>query len=173
MKSPLMVLAETGVPLLLVGGTAVQCYGIGRFTKDFDCLIADDTDPILAPILVAAGFEEFRRNHVVVRYRHIQQITWVLDTLLTSRSSFEKMWAERRSQPFAGATLQLAAPHHIIGMKLHAMKHNASREMFDLLDCLELIKLQRHTFSRDELAAMCERYGTPETNAKLLAAYDR
>jgi hypothetical protein len=53
------------------------------------------------------------------------------------------------------------------------MKHNAGREMFDLLDCLELIKRQRHTFSRDELLSMCERYGQPETNSKLLAAYDR
>ena len=35
MSAPLAILMETGVPLLIVGGTAVQIYGISRFTKDF------------------------------------------------------------------------------------------------------------------------------------------
>lgn len=162
MKTPLAILAESKVPLLLVGGTAVQIYGFGRNTKDFDCLVAVESDPALAAELAAAGFEEFRRNELVVRYRHRNNPLWVLDTLLASAATFEKMWAARREKPFAGFTLHLAAPLHIAAMKLHAMKNNPERELHDLLDVLDLLKRDRGQWTEAELKAICERYGPPD-----------
>jgi hypothetical protein len=173
MKSPLVALAESGVPLLLVGGTAVQCYGSSRFTKDFDCIIAHDSDAALAQVLRHAGFVEFKRTEVVVRYCHAQRTTWVIDTLLCDATTFEQMWAQRQARRLGLQELSIAAPLHLIGMKLHAMRENPARGILDLLDCLEVIKHQRHTFSRDELAAMCDRYGEPAHNVKLLEAYDQ
>ena len=173
MKSPLVVLAESGVPLLLIGGTAVQCYGSARFTKDFDCIVAHENEASLSQALHSAGFREFNRSEVVVRYRHLEQPSWVVDTLFCDAATFDQMWAQRRPQRLGVNVLSVASPPHLIGMKLHAMTHNPARMMFDLLDCLELIKRQRETFSRDELVAICDRYGKPDVNAKLLAAYDR
>ncbi len=173
MNSPLAVVSESGIPVLFVGGTAVQIYGFSRFTKDFDCLVSHENSAALAAVLQAAEFEEFDRSNVVARYRHVRQTTWLLDTLFVNGETFEKLWADRHEAKLGAVTVFAASPKHIIAMKLHAMTQNANREMFDLLDVLELIKRKRETFSRDELAEICERYGTPALLAKLLAAYDR
>lgn len=173
MKSPLTVLAESGVPLLIVGGTAVQVYGYSRFTKDFDCVIAREDDARLAAVLKVAGYEEFDRHNVVARYRHATRRDWIIDTLLLSADTFGKMWALRQTERLATIEMHVAAPQHVIAMKLHAVKQNPARTMSDVLDILELIKLQRARFSRDELAEICDRYGTPDLREKLLEVYDR
>ena len=161
MKTPLGILTETGVPLLLVGGTAVQIYGYSRYTKDFDCVVAFGQDTRLSSALIAAGFVEFRRNHLVVRYRHSEQPSWIVDTLLVTESTFEKMWAQRREIRLGALTLTVAAPLHVAAMKLHAMKQEPAREMHDLLDVMELLKRDRGNWSIEDVRAVCERYGPP------------
>ena len=108
MKTPLAILTETGVPLLLVGGTAVQIYGYSRYTKDFDCVVASGKDSLLSSALIAAGFVELVRNHLVVRYRHSEQPLWIVDTLLVTDSTFDKMWAQRREIRLGALALTVA-----------------------------------------------------------------
>lgn len=172
MKPPLAVLAESEIPLLIIGGTAVQLYGYSRFTKDLDCLVVREDRTRIREILIGTGFAEFDQSNVVVRYQHQIRTDWVLDTLFASADTFNKMWARRTVHPFGTLTLNVAAPLHVIAMKLHAMKHNRAREMFDLLDVAELIKLQRNTFQRDELETVCDRYSTHELRERLLTLYD-
>ena len=159
MSTPLAILMETGVPLLIVGGTAVQIYGISRFTKDFDCVVASDRETELAAAMCRAGFGEFVRNTLVVRYRHSVHTDWVVDTLLVNAETFGKMWAERRDIRLGALALTVAAPLHIASMKMHAMKQNPSRELFDLLDVVELLKRDRGNWTLDQVRAACERYG--------------
>ena len=87
MKSPLALLAEAKMPLLLVGGTAVQAYGFSRLTKDFDCVLARESAVALAGFLQEEGFAEFHRSDVVVRYRNAET-GWVIDTLLVRTRRF-------------------------------------------------------------------------------------
>ena len=172
MKSPLTVLAESGLPLLLVGGTAVQVFGYGRFTKDFDCLIAHESDAELAAVLEAADYEQFDRSPVVARYRHRQNPLLVLDTLLVNAETFAKMWAMRSSVRLATFELSVAAPLHVIAMKLHAIKSDSRRKFRDLVDVLEIIRLKHATFTREDLHTVCQRYGTVELEEEVLRTYD-
>ena len=159
MSTPLTILMETGVPLLIVGGTAVQMYGFSRFTKDFDCVVASDREAELATAMRKAGFDEFVRNALVVRYRHSVHTDWIVDTLLVNAETFAKMWGERREIRLAARSLTVAAPLHIASMKLHAMRQNPTRQMFDLLDVLELLQHDRGNWTLDEVRTACERYG--------------
>lgn len=172
MKSPLHVLAESGIPLLLVGGTAVQVFGYGRFTKDFDCLIAHESDGEIEALMLAADYEIFDRSPVVTRYRHRQNPLLVLDTLLVNAETFAKMWAMRGSVRLATFELQVAAPLHVIAMKLHAVKSDPQRKFRDLVDILEIIRLKKTTFSREDLLTVCRRYGTVELEGEILRQYD-
>jgi hypothetical protein len=54
-KAPLAILSEIGVPNLLVGGNAVQIYGFGRYTKDFDCVIATEESERMRTALAPPG----------------------------------------------------------------------------------------------------------------------
>jgi hypothetical protein len=159
MSTPLAILMETGVPLLIVGGTAVQIYGFSRYTKDFDCVVASDREAELAAAMSKAGFVEFVRNALVVRYRHLAHTDWIVDTLLVNTETFAKMWEERREIRLASLSLTVAAPLHIASMKLHAMRQNPGRQMFDLLDVLELLQRDRGNWTLNEVRTACERYG--------------
>lgn len=161
MKTPLTILMETGVPLLIVGGTAVQIYGFSRYTKDFDCVVALEDDGKLSSALLAAGFAVFERNSLVVRYRHTEQPAWILDTLLVNADTFAKMWAQRREIQLASLKLTVAAPLHVASMKLHAMKQNPARLLHDTLDIVELLSRDRGHWTMEEFRAACERYGPP------------
>jgi hypothetical protein len=161
MSTPLAILMETGVPLLLVGGTAVQIYGFSRYTKDFDCVVATEREAELAKGLRRAGFDEFVRNQLVVRYRHPSNPNWIVDTLLVSTETFGKMWAERREIRLGALSLTVAAPLHVVAMKLHAMRQNAARTLPDILDIAELLRRDQGNWTLDEVRSTCERYGPP------------
>ena len=161
MSTPLAILMETGVPLLIVGGTAVQIYGFSRYTKDFDCVVAADREGELATAMIKAGFQEFVRNTLVVRYRHSVHTDWIVDTLLVNSETFGKMWAARREIRLGALALTVAAPLHVVAMKLHAMRQNPSRTLPDILDIAELLRRDQGNWTIEEVRATCERYGPP------------
>ena len=161
MPTPLAILMETGVPLLIVGGTAVQIYGFSRYTKDFDCVVASDREAELGEAMRRAGFGEFERNQLVVRHRHSLHTDWIVDTLLVTPETFGKMWAARREMPLGALSLTVAAPLHIASMKLHAMKQNPARSLPDILDVVELLQRDRGNWTFEEVRTACERYGPP------------
>lgn len=154
------MLMETGVPALIVGGCAVQLYGYGRFTKDFDCVIAVESQPRMKAALQQAGFDEIAANHLVARYRHREQPGWVLDTLFVKTDTFEKMWAMRREIASADGLLTVASPMTLVAMKLHALKQSASR-MNDLLDVIETLKRQPASWTIEDLKSVCDKQGPP------------
>lgn len=160
MKTPLAILMETGVPTLIIGGCAAQLYGYGRFTKDFDCVIATPDGPRMEAALVERGFERLENNHLVSRYQHKEQLLWVVDTIFVSADTFAKMWALRRDIPVGDAVLTVAAPLTVAAMKLHAVKQDPSR-LHDLVDIIELLRRDRGNWSLEEVEAACERYGPP------------
>jgi hypothetical protein len=156
MKSPLAVLADANLPLLLIGGTAVQAYGYGRLTKDFDCVIAHESSEALGELLKSEGFAEFYRSPVVVRYRDPTS-GWMIDALAVDAGTFSKLWKKRREVKLGERLLPIAAPLHVIAMKLHAVKNNPARKLPDLVDMLELIRREQQSFTREELQRVCER----------------
>jgi hypothetical protein len=171
MKSPLAILSEATVPLLLVGGAAVQAYGYGRLTKDFDCVVAHEKSGVLGDLLEREGFAEFDRSDVAVRYRQ-PETGWLIDVLAVDGRTFSKLWEKRRQVKFGEKPLQIAAPLHLIAMKLHAIKNNPARKFGDLVDMIELIRREHHSFTREELGGICERYAISELRDTLLEAFD-
>src|SRR5262249_40988023 len=105
MKTPLAVLAEIGVPNLIVGGNAVQVYGYSRFTKDFDCVVSMASAATMQSALETAGFEVFDKNNLVARYQSRVQPSWILDTIFVNEETFAKMWAARRTVRFGELNL--------------------------------------------------------------------
>jgi hypothetical protein len=171
MRSPLAVLADAQVPLLLIGGTAVQAYGYSRFTKDFDCVIAHESAAALGELLRNEGFAEFYRSDVVLRYRN-PETGWVIDALPVDGATFSKLWNKRREVKLGDRLLPIAGPLHLIAMKLHAVKNSPARKLPDLVDMLELVCREHRSFTREEIELVCDRYGTAELKSILLDAYD-
>jgi hypothetical protein len=158
MSTPLVMLMQTGVPALIVGGCAAQLYGYGRFTKDFDCVVATGDSERMSAALSALGFDLLEQNHLVARYRHREQRLWILDTIFVSAETFARMWVLKRDIRAGNAILTVAAPLTVSAMKLHALKQNPSR-LHDLLDIIEMLRHDRGNWSMDDVKSICEKYG--------------
>jgi len=86
MKSALDILSAafdgTGVDGLLIGGYALEAYGVMRQTLDVDCLVGE---PDLSPLhdrLLEAGYEVSDETALFRRYRHESISLMDIDVLL-------------------------------------------------------------------------------------------
>lgn len=159
---------RAGLSLLVIGGWAVQAHGYSRNTVDVDCMTAVEDDESLRGELSRAGFECFEEKTSFRRYRHRLDPLMVLDVMRVSAGTFRKMW--EASQPFDldGIDLRVPALAHLIALKLHAAQ-NEHRTNRDMADVLELLTANPGKIGKDELARLCDQFGTPALAAQLHA----
>lgn len=148
------------LPLLLIGGWAVQAHGYARNTMDVDCLTAIENDPAMAEELGRAGFECFEEKPSFRRFRHRLDPLLVLDVMRVNASTFEKMWAGSGSYSLSGVELRVPALAHLIALKLHAAQ-NEHRTEKDMGDVLALLRANPGEISAAELRKLCDQFGTP------------
>lgn len=166
MKTPFQLLAESGVPVLLVGGHALHVYRYTRQTIDFDFMLADSNYPRLRDYLVTVGFEEQGQMGQFGRFRTGPGAEPVLDIGRVEEQTFEKLWAAAEEHVWGEAKLRVPAFLHLIALKLHASK-NPHRTMRDMADVVELLRLNPGRCVPADLEATCLRYGPPGIFAQL------
>jgi hypothetical protein len=154
------------LPLLLIGGWAVQAHGYARNTLDVDCLIAIENDPVMAEELTKAGFECFEEKPSFRRFRHRIDSLIVLDVMRVNASTFEKMWSGSESATVSGVELRVPALAHLIALKLHAAQ-NEHRVEKDLADIFALLRGNPGEIPAAELRMLCDQFGTPELADRL------
>jgi hypothetical protein len=156
------------LPLLLIGGWAVQAHGYARNTLDVDCLIAIENDPVMAEELTKAGFECFEEKPSFRRFRHRLQPFLILDVMRVNALTFEKMWAACEDYDMDGIPMRIPALKHLLALKIHAAQ-NEHRVEKDLGDVLALLRGNPGKISAAELQGICDQYGTPALAEKLSA----
>jgi len=171
MKSALETVCEglgrCNAEALLIGGFALPAYDVVRQTVDVDFLVVDAEEHVLREILADAGYEESGRTDVFVRHTHPASALMDVDVLLVDRSTFEKMLKRSSVQRVGSVDVRVPCLGHLVALKLHAIKHNPKRELKDLGDIVALLTENPGEVPRDELHAICTRYGHEGIFAKL------
>ena len=154
------------MPLLLIGGWAVQAHGYARNTMDVDRLTAIENDPAMADELGKAGFECLEEKPSLRRFRHRIDPLLVLDVMRVNASTFEKMWAGSGSYFLNGVELHVPALVHLLALKLHAAE-NEHRTEKDMGDVIALLRANPGEISAAELQKLCDQFGTPALAVRL------
>lgn len=162
----LRIQKRRSLPLILIGGWAVQAHGYARNTLDVDCLTAIENDAAVAEELGRAGFECFEEKPAFRRFRHRIDPMLVLDVMRVNASTFEKMWSAAESYSMAGVDLRVPALAHLIALKLHAAQ-NEHRTEKDMGDVTELLRINPGKVPPDELRKLCAQFGTPALAKRL------
>lgn len=68
------IAAERRIPMLLIGGHALQAYGVTRQTLDVDVLIAEAHAASLEEALLQVGYTVQARSEIFARHRHASQL---------------------------------------------------------------------------------------------------
>jgi hypothetical protein len=163
MQSVLRLLAaiseETNIPILLIGGYALQAYGVSRQTVDVDVLVSDAHAGAVHTALQGAGYAEVARSEIFVRYRHPSIVLADVDVLFADGDTAKRM-SERAMHYVSGeATYLVPALSHLVAMKLHAIRSNPQREPRDFADIVELVRANPGRLGQDELRDLCAKYG--------------
>lgn len=163
MQSVLCLLAtmskETRVPILLIGGYALQAYGVPRQTVDVDVLVSDAHSRAVDAALQGAGYAQVARSEIFARYRHPSIAMADVDVLFVDGDTAERMFARAMQYVSGEATYLVPALSHLIAMKLHAIRSNPQREPRDFADIVEVVRANPGRLGQDELRDLCVKYG--------------
>ncbi len=140
-------------------------YGSDRLTQDCDCAVVTEDERLVAAVLEPLGYLFKERFSTFARYAHLAARRPVVDVMLLPRTTFEKLAAESQEIELTGVTLRAPKPLHLVALKLHALKQNPARLGKDWEDIRFL--LSSTPWVKEELAALAQRYASPETMAML------
>ncbi|OGW84570.1 MAG: hypothetical protein A3C35_05165 [Omnitrophica bacterium RIFCSPHIGHO2_02_FULL_46_11] len=162
-------LKKTKVAYLLIGGFAVNSYGVTRQTLDVDFMITADDDAKVQAVLKANGYQEVQRQDVFVRFKSPRSEWMDLDFMFVDRQTLEAMVKEGNRVQIAGHEFIVPSLMHLIALKLHSLKHNSKmREYKDMVDILRLIEINRIDVNNEDFKTLCVKYGSQELYDKIV-----
>jgi hypothetical protein len=164
---------QAGLEYLVIGGHAVNAYGIPRATLDVDFLGRRDDRARWRTLLEAEGFSLFRDDENFMQFAPPYGTEWRLDVMLVNAPTFAKLAAGARSVQCLGVETRVPCAEHLIALKLHALRHGpAHRESKDFLDILTLVRAANLDVNSPALQATFDRYGTPELYERFRKSFE-
>lgn len=152
--------------ILVIGGHAINAYGYTRTTVDFDFVIPGTTLPIWRDELDAIGYRWRGETRAFAQFSAPEgdNPPFPIDLMLVDEVTFEKLWIEARVLDFAGVSLRVPKPTHLIALKLHALKNPArAARGKDLPDIVQLMRIAELDLADPELDAILRRYADKRT----------
>ncbi len=153
--------------LIIIGGRAMQSYGMDRMTYDADCAILDRDEPRLAAALGKVGYIRDQPQATFSRYHHLSHQRPVVDAMRANDSTFSKLLAGSRMTTMNECLVRVAAPLHLVAMKLHALKQQPDRAFKDWPDICHLLRSYPDEWSPTVLKALADRYASEHFSAEL------
>jgi hypothetical protein len=157
-----------GMPFLLIGGHAVNAYGVQRQTGDIDLIVKSSQRKAWEDLFVKIRYQSDRSDNRFIRYRPDTIAAWPIDLMLVDDETFSKLYSESRLTDLGVIAVKVVSPQHLITLKLHALK--VYQEHRYAKDYNDVIQLLRHTCPqlRDEaLRELCVRYADVALYEKL------
>lgn len=169
---------RAGVQYAIIGGIAVNAYGMTRQTKDADFVVAlgkdegAQVDRLLAELVV----EGFRVNPTAVR-RRFDRGPYLMTTFLgLTRIDFllkrpDAYWQSalenRRRIAYEGSDLWFASPEDVIALKLVANRPQ------DVIDVQRVMAVYRDKLDRPRLRGLAERFAVTAKRPDLPADLEK
>jgi len=145
--------------VLLIGGHALQAYGIVRQTLDIDWITPDEDRDALKEMMIEKDFTLLAQTENFLRFHHQKTGVMDIDVLLVDRKTFQVMYDAGTDYKHGTLQWRIPSPGHLIALKLHAIKNNPRREARDVADILDLIRSSENKVSLEDLCQLCRKYG--------------
>lgn len=136
--------SEQGAPLAVVGGLALQAYGVPRLTVDLDVLTTVDCQDRLVRALEADGYTTLHRSSGYSNHAHRDPKKGRIDVVYVDAATAAKLFeAARHFELFPGIEVAVPSPEHLIAMKVLAMKNDPQRRLQDMADIQRILRATR------------------------------
>lgn len=162
------ILGEGRIPFMLIGGYVVNLYKVERHTNDIDFLINEDFFKKIEDELKKKGYETYDKKDSFARLRDKKNHLVDVDFVFVDQETFQAIAKEGHEVQIAQRTFLIPSLHHLIALKLHALKNNlAWREMKDFPDIVNLVVRNKIDISTKEFKEICDRHGPEGIYSKI------
>lgn len=160
-------LPAAGVACVMIGGHAVNHYGVSRATLDIDFMIAAEDDGTVRQVMLDAGFSNIAGHDNVTFYNRPGSPLRV-DFLKVDRATMDSLLANATEvEYFERHRLAVPRLHDLLAMKIFALAQGgARREEKDFADIVNLV-IEHALDVETDLAPLCRQFGDEPTFGKL------
>lgn len=162
------LLDRANIRSVLVGGLAVNYYHYTRQTNDIDFLIATNDAERAIEELKRGGFSLIDRYENFVRFKPNDPHHKPVDLLFVDKHTLDQIIGSASKLRLIQKEIYIPSLEYLIALKLHAIKNNRKwRELKDLLDIVELIKINNVDTKTPKFKELCLKYGTEQDYKKI------
>ena len=169
LRTIVLYAGSKGMPFLVIGGHAINSYGLDRHTGDLDLVVPRSAKPQWLELMALLRYAIGQNTDTFSRFRPDTIAAWPIDLMFVDDRTFEKMNAASTRAEFGAVQAPVAGMAHLIALKIHAMKelqdHRAARDFSDLL-----FLVKRSQISDADLRRLCERYASEKLYRRLQGA---
>lgn len=164
---------DKDMPFILIGGHAVNVYGISRQTGDIDLVVPLSSKERWLPLLERLNYKCNQNDDRFARFEAKDIAAWPIDLMFVDDNTFKKLYSQSISDEVGVAKVRVASARHLVTLKLHALKnYQEHRYVKDLNDVLQLLKNSKTGISKTELSELCEKYADSALFDKLVSELD-
>ncbi len=155
------------IPCILIGGFVVNHYKFVRMTDDVDFMIKESDFEKSKDLLIKAGYKLSYLQDVFARFMGDKARFLDLDLMFVDQETLDRITKDGQTISIQGKEFVVPSLHHLIALKLHAIKGSKWREMKDLLDVVSLMRINRVDVKSDNFKNLCARYGPKDIYKKI------
>ncbi len=156
------------MPFLLIGGHAVNVYGVQRQTGDIDLIVKSSQRKAWEDLFLKIRYQSDQSDSRFIRYRPDTIAAWPIDLMLVDDETFTKLYSESRVTDLGVIAVKVVSPQHLIALKLHALKvYQEHRYVKDYNDVIHLLRHACLQLRNEALRELCVRYADVALYEKL------
>jgi hypothetical protein len=163
------LLPAAGIDAVMIGGHAVNHYGVSRATQDIDFMVAAADVDAVRRIMHAEGFTNVAVHETVIFFNQPGTALRVV-FLKVDRETMDRLLANAKEvEYFGGQGVRVPQLKDLLAMKLFALSRGgAKREDKDFSDIVHLV-IENHVPTDRELLELCRQFADDATHARLCA----
>ncbi|MCC6221277.1 MAG: nucleotidyl transferase AbiEii/AbiGii toxin family protein [Deltaproteobacteria bacterium] len=153
---------------LLIGGHAINIYGLSRQTGNIDLVVRRDDRNWWLELFSRLKYQVGQNDDKFARFRSDILGVWPLNLMFVDNNTFEKLLSQATAAQIGLAQVKAVSARHLATMKIHALKiYQAHRHVKDYNDLLWLLRSGKTQLSLSEVEELCNRYASSELFEKI------
>ena len=147
------------MPSLLIGGHAVNVYGVQRQTGDIDLIVKSSQRKAWEDLFSKIRYQSDQSDSRFIRYRPDTIAAWPIDLMLVDDETFSKLYSESQLVDLGVIAVKVVSPQHLVTLKLHALKvYQEHRYAKDYNDVIQLLRHACPQLRNESLRELCIHY---------------
>lgn len=154
----------------LIGGHAIQFYGLSRQTGDIDLLVCRNEKAWWIETLERLRYQVGQNDEFFALFRPVELGEWPIDLMFVDEQTFDKIYKDAAIAVVGLADdVRVISMRHLAALKIHALKREQPhRSAKDYNDLLYIVRDPRCGLTHDEVKGMCVKYASTDLYEKLV-----